>query len=173
MKHYIGLDPGRNGGLVEISSEGVSVLRMPTIAGRISPYGISDWLESRLAAAGRENILIGLEDVHAMEGKGAKATFQFGRALGILEGAIAAFRIPFIAVTPKDWQAIAHLGIPKLKKTSKAGGRQVNDPKAMSLLAAERLYPHVDLRATEKCKNAHDGIVDALLIAHYLKTQNL
>jgi hypothetical protein len=44
------------------------------------------------------------------------------------------------------------------------------DCKKMSELAAKRLFPNVDLRATERCKISHDGIVDALLIAYYGST---
>lgn len=172
-KNYIGLDPGKSGGFVRISDEGVEACPTPTIGDEISLSGVKDWLVSCLASTGRENILVGIEDVHSIFGSSAGSNFQFGRALGMLEGCVAALEIPFVKVAPKTWQKVAHVGIPVIRKPGKDGKLGGVDTKAMAALAAERLYPGLDLRGSDRAKKAHDGIVDALLIAHYLKTQNL
>jgi hypothetical protein len=58
-----------------------------------------------------------------------------------------------------------HEGIPKITKQGLAS----TETKAMSLLAAKRLFPNEDLRATERCAKAHDGKVDALLLAEFCR----
>lgn len=168
MKTYIGVDPGLNGGLAEISDEGIEIAVMPKIGTEISLKGIKEWFISRLARSRRENIVVGIENVHAIYGSAAGATFQFGRASMAPEMAAVMLDLPIVLVSPKDWQKIIHEGVRVIYKPD---GKK-KDTKQMSLQAAERLFPHVDLRATEKCKNAHDGLVDALLIAEYLRTQN-
>jgi hypothetical protein len=61
MKHYIGLDPGKSGGFVRISDEGVEACPTPTIGDEISLSGVKDWLVSCLARTGRENLLVSEE----------------------------------------------------------------------------------------------------------------
>ena len=75
--------------------------------------------------------------------------------------------IPYTKVQPKKWQKQAWEGIPLIKKPSSTGKTQVTDTKAMSLIAAKRLFPKEDLRATERSKIPHDGKVDSLLMANH------
>jgi hypothetical protein len=114
-----------------------------------------------------------LEDVHSIFGSSAKSNFQFGRGKGLLEMALIAADIPHTLVQPKKWQTIWE-GVPKQFKSTgkkKKNGEPVQkvDTKATSLIAVQRLFPNVDLRATKRCTTFHDGIVDALLMAEYCK----
>ena len=43
-----------------------------------------------------------IEDVHAIFGSSAKATFEFGKIVGILEALLVANSIPFTKVAPED-----------------------------------------------------------------------
>lgn len=105
-----------------------------------------------------------LEDVHALFGVSAKATFSFGWVLGAIEGVLVSCSIPYIKVQPKEWQKEMWQGIPLQKKPN---GR--TDTKAMSLLAAKRLFPNEDLTATERSVKPNDGKVDALLLCEYCR----
>ena len=158
----IGIDPGKNGFISVIGESGTIVyFSIPLINtevdlyelnGILRPFGMSD------------NVHCVIEDVHAIFGSAAKATFNFGWIVGVLEALLVAHGIPYTKVKPKDWQKEMWEGIPK---QTKANGR--TDTKAMSLLAAKRLFPNEDLRATERSKVAHDGKVDALLLAEYAR----
>ena len=46
-------------------------------------------------------------------------------------------------------------------------GKSKTDTKATSLLACNRLFPNANLLRTERSKKAHEGLVDAYLIAYY------
>ena len=78
---------------------------------------------------------------------------------------MSTLKLPYYKFQPKEWQKFCFTGIPIQKKQISNG----NDTKLMAKHAVNRLYPDVDLRASDRCKNFHSGIVDALLIAHYLK----
>lgn len=109
-----------------------------------------------------------VEDVHSIYGAGAKANFQFGRALGMIEGILSSYSIPFVKISPKQWQEFAFSGVRKIL-IKKKGKKDKIDTKAMALVAAKRLYPKLDLRKSERSVKADSGIVDALLMSHYCK----
>lgn len=167
-KYYLGCDIGKNGAfaLIREDNKFIFTFKLPVIGTEIDVNRITSYLRNF-----RGDIKQGvMEDVHSIFNVSAKSNFQFGRALGIIEGGFAGFEIPFLKVAPKTWQKVAHLGIPEIKLPLKVGQKNPsNDTKAMSLLAATRLFPTQDFLATEKSKKPHDGIVDALLIAHYCK----
>ena len=77
---------------------------------------------------------------------------------GLLIGVVEALRIPYTQVHPRIWQKVAWEGV------SRKG-----DTKHTSLVAIRRLYPHMKFIATPRSKKPHDGIVDAVLIAYYLR----
>ena len=169
--NFIGIDPGKTGAIVKIESSGyVRCYVTPVIGKEIDWAVFADLLR-------QEDTHVFLEHVHAMFGSSAKATFTFGGCFEGSKALIAALRMPFTLVQPKKWQEEMYQGIPEIRKPSykvtkpgkffgqiRKGSR---DTKAMSLLAAKRLFPNVDLRKNDRCKIAHDGIVDALLIAEY------
>lgn len=171
-KRYIGMDVGVLGGFAEISDDEVVVAPMPAIGTELSLLGIKEWLFSRLALCRPDKMIIGIEDVHAIYGSSAGATFHFGEAKMALKMAAVMAGIPYTLIEPKTWQKVFFEGVPVIKKPGKKG-KDVNDTKKMARMAAERLFPHVSLLATERSSVPHSGIIDALGIAYYLKTQNL
>lgn len=112
---------------------------------------------------------VGIEDVHSVFGASAKANFQFGRCLGLLEGMTIAYTMPFSKVKPKDWQKEMWEGVTKIL----VSGKKKVDTKATSLVAAQRLFPGEKFLATARSSVPHDGIVDALLIAEYCRRKFL
>ena len=109
-----------------------------------------------------QNPYIVIEQVHSVFGSSAKSNFTFGYVCGQLDAILKCNNIPHSKVPPKTWQKEMWVGVPKQ-----------DDNKATSLLAATHIFPGVDFRATERSKKAHDGIVDAFLIAEYARRKNL
>jgi len=63
---------------------------------------------------------------------------------------LTALEIPYQLVAPQTWQRAMHAGTPG------------SDTKQRSILAAQRLFPSVDLRRNRKGRRPDDGLADAL-----------
>lgn len=126
-----------------------------------------------------ENIACVIEDVHAIFGSSAKATFQFGVNKGWLEALLVANDIPYTFVQPKEWQremwgnsdmVISYKKVViKGKETTK---KEVNT-KATSINCAKRLFPMIDFRKSERAKNIDDNKVDSVLMSEFARRMNL
>lgn len=90
--------------------------------------------------------------------QGARSIFTGALGYGLLVGMASMlgqlWGIPFEVIHPKTWQSAM---LPP----------GTGDTKKRAAIAAERLFPQVDLRRTPKCRGPHDGIVDALLLAEF------
>lgn len=144
MKVIAGIDPGCKGGIVLFQNEKPSWLH------ELSKF------DFRQLRACTHVFVEKAMPINYGKHVSIKSTFStalnFGRLIGFLE----AFEVPHSLVPPQTWQKIMWLGT-----DSKL------DAKPRSLQAAKRLFPSTELRASERCRIAHDGIVDALLIAEY------
>ena len=89
-----------------------------------------------------------LEQVSAMPGQSAPATFRFGQGYGAIEMALAAHQIPVKYVTPSVWKK--HFKLSKDKGASRG-------------LATRHFPQHADAFARVK----DDGRAEAALIALY------
>jgi crossover junction endodeoxyribonuclease RuvC len=139
----IGVDPGANGGIAWITSDGKAcVEKMPDTlqdlwelvesigfeAPDFTPYQIKAYIEQ----------------VSSSPQMGVVSAFSFGRGYGNLEMALTAAGIPFERVRPQVWQ--------------KALGCMTKGDKNVSKRKAQELFP--DRKITH-------ATADALLIAHY------
>ena len=158
--NHIGIDPGKDGAIVALTDRGVETIMIPLIGKEINLNALNQIIK-RLACAGAHHFV--LENVHTLPIMSAKSNFTFGSVFGMLQALLVANDCRFTLVTPKEWQKEMWQGIPK---QTKPDGKRT-DTKAMSLLAVSRLFPHQDLTKSERANKAHDGIVDALLIAEY------
>lgn len=165
---YMGIDPGKDGAFVLLFYKRGRVVKwerfIPPIVGkRIDNHALfgklKQWKEDY------DPIHCALEDVHANQMGSKGANFEFGRAVGIAEAHIAALEIPHTLVTPKIWQKEMWQGIPLMKRP----GKNSTDTKKMSLHAVRRMFPTFDLTKSDRAEKAHDGIVDAILLAEYSK----
>lgn len=167
-KIFVGIDPGKDGAIVVLSESG-TVLRkhtIPKIGKEVDEAELANIFRGWIGGG----VTVVLEDVHALFGSGAGATFAFGDICGFIRGLLVGYRVPFVKVQPKKWQSVMFEGVPEIIKPMKEGQkRKIRDTKAMALIAAKRLFPDVDLRMSERAKNPHDGIVDALLMAEYAR----
>jgi hypothetical protein len=161
--NYIGIDPGKDGAIVAITEKGIEKIMIPLIGKEIDLHKLNYEIK-RLSILGDGGHFV-LENVHTLPIMSAKSNFTFGSVFGMLQALLVANDCKFTLVTPKEWQKEMWQGVPKQLKVGK---KQV-DTKAMSLLAANRLFPHLDLTKSERASKAHDGIVDALLMAEYCK----
>lgn len=148
---YIGIDPGKNGGIALINS--IS----PEINNTVHIFSEDTLIEciSEVCeyVGGSENIRCVLEKVNAMPGQGVVSMFNFGQNFGFIQGVLKSFGIPFELVPPQKWK----------KEFS------VTSDKNTSIEVAKRLFPGVNLKATERCKKDHDGMAEALLMAEYAR----
>ena len=125
------------------------------------------------------NVVCAMEEIHAIFGSSAKATFAFGEINGLLKGLLIANKIPYHLVAPKKWQSEIwdNKDMIVSYKTVTIKGKQVTkkevNTKQTSFNAAKRIFPSVDLRKTERCKNLDDNKCDSLLISEYARRKNL
>lgn len=160
---YIAIDPGKTGGIASLNEDGtLSLFTIPLIGKEVDLKALHQILYDLT----RGPHIVCLENVHSIHGTGAGPNFEFGRIKGLKEGLLAGMQASYIMVDPKTWQKEAWIGIPNMKKPN---GK--NDTKAMSLLAARRIFPNETFVATERSRVPHDGLVDAGLMCYYLKVK--
>lgn len=172
MRYAIGCDIGKSGAIVIQDLENGNIVKqvMPIVGKDVDVHELISILE----AFKDTDCMVIIEDVRAIFGAAASSTFTFGFVAGVTEAALIALKLPYRRVNPKIWQKLAFAGVKEIRKPSTKNklGKEIKgkvDTKAMALIAAKRLYPNVDLRPTERSKNPHDGIVDALLMSWYCK----
>lgn len=148
MKFYMGIDPGKSGGIAEVPQHGVE----PIIRDAM-PDTLKDiWHVIESGAGDTITTFCLIEKVHSMPGQGVASTFAFGRNFGQLEMALTAAEIPFDYVTPTKWQK--EFGLSGRKDESKT--EKKNRHKAL----AQQLFPKIQIT---------HAIADALLIAEYCR----
>ena len=145
---YMGIDPGKNGGIAVLNGNTVHPLKMPE-----TPADLLTWL-----TAFPQGTIAVIEQVggYAGQGQPGSAMFNFGKGVGHLEMALLACKIPFEQVTPQRWQKA--MGISNRKKTE-TKTQWKNRIKAK----AQQLFPGVDVTL---------AVADALLIAEYCRRKH-
>lgn len=172
-KLYIGIDVGAKG---FISMQKNGVWRHFSIEDN-DLYQLSDiMLRARLD---NDSIVCVIEDVHAIFGSSAKATFQFGFNKGYLIGLLTANQIPYVLVQPKEWQREmwGNSDMVVNYKTVNIKGKETTrkevNTKQTSINACKRLFPNLDLRKSERSKKIDDNKVDSILMSEYARRKNL
>lgn len=173
--YFLGIDAGKDGGLVLIDGWGrilnrwkpalvKSAMRadeydvpgnLKILKGIAAEYAEADWDGCR--------ILVVLEGLHAMplkskDGKqmgGSKGNFQRGYAFGLWEGLVASMGWSLQTPRPQTWQKIMFMGI---------SGK---DPKQRSVLAACRKWPDQDWKRESNSKVWDHGLTDAALLGEF------
>jgi crossover junction endodeoxyribonuclease RuvC len=158
MSYVIGIDPGISGAIAVFRDGKLeSVVDMPTVE-----IASGKTIKRHISAATLRNILeldmyqfshVVIEKVGAMPGQGVTSMFNFGRSAGIIEGVVAALRMPHTYVTPAAWT----------KAVGRPAGKDASRMRAMELFPAK-----ADLFKRAK----DDGRSDAALIAYWYITKN-
>ena len=177
-KVYIGIDPG---------SKGFVSIRIDGEFSFIPLDGVdfaSLFDEFASLRSNYEEIMCGIEDVHAIYGSSAESTFNFGHICGMLRMLLIASRIPYVMIQPKEWQheiwmnadVVSHRE-KTVRKDGKEMFRTIVDTKASSINAARRLFPTIDFRKDDspksRCIKIDDNKVDSTLINEYCRRKNL
>jgi len=163
-KWHIGIDIGLKGAICIMENQGdndikLDVHPMPILKGKMDYHKLHNIIEKYEGFNGH----VVFEKLGVIYGTSKTTAFSMGYQAGALEAMLIARSVPYTMVPPKKWQEEMFQGVTELKK---AGGKR-RDTKAMAEVAAKRLFPHMDLTMTERAKKAHDGLVDALLMAEY------
>ena len=170
---YIGIDPGTKGFIAFNNGQNIEFLSISDN----DFYAISDFLTK--IKENYSNVVCVMEEVHAIVGASAKSTFSFGEINGVLKGLLMANKIPYHLVQPKIWQKEMwdNKDIVGTYTIQMRNGKEINkkiiNTKQTSFNTAKRLFPNIDLRKTNRCKNYDDNKVDSLLISEYARRKNL
>lgn len=141
---FIGIDPGKSGGIAWISETGriIAAINRPATnqdlldalqqTGRVIGSPVSDGESYAM-----------LEFVRSSPQMGVASAFTFGRGLGEIEMALAATGIPFDTVTPQRWQQAlgcrsgGDKNITKARAQARWPGTKITHMTADALLLAE------------------------------------
>jgi crossover junction endodeoxyribonuclease RuvC len=146
FENYLGIDPGKTGGIAIVSGEGVTITwDMPKTEG-----DLAELFACRISACRVSLCLI--ERVHAFPGAGVTSMFTFGRGAGVLIGLLLAHKIPHEEIRPRTWQKA--LGIsPRYKRPKKPKmdlkyyppEESITEFKRRLMGTAQALFPEVDV----------------------------
>ena len=145
---FIGIDPGKSGGIAYIDTETKIVYTIP-----YNDKALIDLCRYEGYGGNTEHIMCCLEKVGAMPGQGVVSMFSFGQSVGYIKGVLESFRIPYQEITPQKWKREFSL----------------TSDKAKSAEVCRKLFPDISLLATPRCKKPHDGMTEALLMAEYAR----
>ena len=133
----VAIDPGKDGGIVVFDkSKIVGMYNIPRIKTKIDYNELSTLLKGLLS---KKDMFVVIEEVHAIFGSSAAASFSFGHTNGFLLGLIVGSNCPYTMIQPKEWQSGIWINQDKVYKESQK--RKLVDTKATSLMAAKRLVP--------------------------------
>lgn len=169
---HIGIDPGKKGALVELVDGKIgNMFVTPLISKEYDEAGMRAIIEKyKVLLNNGEDVHIVLENVHSLGGVSAASNASLMDNAGFWRGLLVAYKIPFTRVSPKEWQKEVWTGIKPIYKTKKTEtSKKQIDTKAMSLIAAQRLFPTANLLKSNRCIKPDEGFVDALLMAEYCR----
>ena len=141
---YIGIDPGKSGGICFLMDDEIKTFKCPATT--------HDMTEELILAKDIRKCTAVVEKVHAFPGQGVTSCFNFGYNYGLWQGILSALKVQYSLVSPQKWMKF--YGVPKMEK---------KDRKNYLKQLAQQMYP--DHKVT--LYNA-----DAILLANYLKKNN-
>ena len=166
--NYLGIDPGLAGGLAVVSGDRIRYkMAMPTITFTIKKGKTKSEIDREailsFLAMLPKHTHVAIEEVIGFRNQNIRASCTTCKIYGIMLMGLS-FAHLYITELPSDtWQE--HFGIVSVKK---GGGEST---KVQAARIAHTLYPDVDFTKTERARIAHDGIVDAVLIANYCQAR--
>lgn len=167
-KMYVGIDPGKQGGIAVIDTAG-NLETTPTPLMHRS-YDLDGMARLLLPHEGCSDVIVALEKQQSYKRDTPMTAFSVGYGYGLWQMLLAVYEIPHQVVDPKEgWQLTIFEGLTKAQK---------KDTKKAAHIVARRLWPKHEWRASAQTKsglskNPHDGMIDAALIAEYGRRMNL
>jgi hypothetical protein len=174
---FIGIDPGKNGGLVALFPDGKVVAEpMPS-----TERGICNWFKEHIIEKHPDSTVAVIEKVHSRPQQSSQSGFTFGKGYGFLLGMLAFSDCSSSEDSPQTWQKA--LGITPRRKGNRktvknkkgkmvvkeVGGESHTQFKNRLLSIAQKLYPQLPLWREPRSKGRQLAVADALLIATYCK----
>lgn len=167
---YIGIDGGLDGGLCAMTGpSSLIAVPMPTVKlgkGReIDVIALRDFLMDHIGFQDSAPPTVILEAA-SKHSPGVLALCSTWHSYGSIKTVLNLFRYRYHVVEPRTWQRDFWTR-PKMAQGAKF------DTKAAALLAASRMWPEQAWTASARCSKAHDGMVDAALLAEYGRRKSL
>ena len=166
LEVVVGVDPGKSGFLCIMPLSSTIPIRFcptPVIKsakGGKAQYDLATLANTLFRLSDACDIrLVAIEKQQAYPGQGGASNFSTGYGYGILMMGFAMLKIPIASPHPRTWQAEMLRDIPG------------EDTKLRSVLAAGRLFPLADLRASERSKKPSHDKADSLLLALWARRQ--
>ena len=155
MRH-IGIDPGLSGAIAVLTDDTLQIHDMPVMTvdrngkakRQVSANELAELLYLYSKMYSGEDCHVYCERVSAMAGQGVTSVFSFGRSFGMIEGILAALKMPVTFVAPATWT----------RAIGRSPGKDASRSRAMELFPE---YQHMFKRVKD------DGRADAALIAHW------
>ncbi len=179
-KAYIGIDNGLDGGIVALDGEGavtfkskmpvnktgkgreIDVQGFAAIVEQLSPHAV---FISPLAVSIVEQLsphAVFIVEQASKHSPGKMALCSTWHSFACMTTTLKLLKVQWDLVQPQKWQK-AFWARPKMPKGQKF------DTKAAALVAAKRIWPCEEWLASDRCKIAHNGMVDAALIAEHAR----
>ena len=143
-RNYIGIDPGKNGGIGIIYDDLAYCKKCPATV-----LEMAEEIKACIEMAPDIQKQAVIELVHSMPKQGVKSCFTFGEGYGKWLGILAANKIPYIQVSPQKWQKFYGT----LNKDRKERKNQLKH-------LAQQRFPEIKIPLPT---------ADAILLANYLK----
>lgn len=151
MRH-IGIDPGLSGAIAVLTDDTLQIHDMPVMTvdrnGKAKRQVSANELAELLNLYAGKDCHVYVERVSAMAGQGVTSVFSFGRSFGMIEGILAALKMPVTFVAPATWT----------RAIGRSPGKDASRSRAMELFPN---YEYFFKRVKD------DGRADAALIAHW------
>jgi crossover junction endodeoxyribonuclease RuvC len=151
MRH-IGIDPGLSGAIAVLTDDSLQIHDMPVMTvdrnGKAKRQVSANELAELLNLYASKDCHVYVERVSAMAGQGVTSVFSFGRSFGMIEGILAALKMPVTFVAPATWT----------RAIGRSPGKDASRARAMELFPN---YEYFFKRVKD------DGRADAALIAHW------
>ncbi len=170
-----GIDPGLDGAVARLEDGRLCARVMPTLDGHPD---LAD-LNRFLVDDGRPEMVV-IEKPEVRPGLSPTSILTIGQNHGRIVGLLVGLGIPYTEVQSKAWKKA--MGLPsssvsrgkdappedaKQKSARLAKARAERKDAAIAL--AVQLYPSFDFRPSPRCKNRHDGMCEAALLAEYIR----
>jgi len=156
----IGIDNGISGAMVAISAyhgKVIDKILMPTRPSDKSrecdAAAVCEWIERFTRT---DDIAVALE-TPSKHSPGTLALCSMWDCYGAIRGILEAYGIKHVRIAPRTWQAEMLGKVPK------------GETKAYARAKAREIWADEDWLATPRSKKAHEGYVDAALIAEYYR----
>lgn len=155
----IGIDNGLDGGIAAIDEDGKILWKRPMPTVKLGK-GRQLWVESVWNIIQQETPRLIIIEEASKHSAGTLALCSTWFSFGMLTSVAKLSGCKYEIVRPQAWQK-AFWARPKMPKGTKF------DTKAAALNAANRIWPGTDWTKSERATKAHDGMVDAALLAEY------